>query len=114
MMLEELQRRNYSQTTVNSYLRIVEVFAKHFGRSLNQLGRNGYAPIRYTCVAGGHGAVQNGQQRMTGQRNYIEELGAKVDAGKKAGQSLTEIQKAMPIVSIKALQADGLAGTCGP
>ena len=28
-MLEELQRRNYSQTTVNSYLKIVESFAKH-------------------------------------------------------------------------------------
>ena len=37
-MLEELQRRNYSQTTVNSYLRIVESFAKHFGRSPDQLG----------------------------------------------------------------------------
>jgi hypothetical protein len=29
-MLEELQRRNYSQTTVNSYLKIVEAFAKQF------------------------------------------------------------------------------------
>jgi len=38
MMLEELQRRNYSQTTVNSYLKIVETFAKHFGRSPDQLG----------------------------------------------------------------------------
>ena len=37
-MLEELQRRNYSQTTVNSYLRIVAAFAKHFGRSPDQLG----------------------------------------------------------------------------
>ena len=38
MMLEELQRRNYSQTTVNSYLKIVEAFARHFGRSPDQLG----------------------------------------------------------------------------
>jgi site-specific recombinase XerD len=37
-MLEELQRRNYSQTTVNSYLKIVESFAKHFGRPPDQLG----------------------------------------------------------------------------
>ena len=37
-MLEELQRRNYSQTTVNSYLKIVEVFAKYFGRSPDKLG----------------------------------------------------------------------------
>ena len=38
MLLEELQRRNYSQPTVNSYLKIVESFAKHFGRSPDQLG----------------------------------------------------------------------------
>jgi site-specific recombinase XerD len=38
MMLEELQRRNYSQTTVNSYLKIVAEFAGHFGRSPDQLG----------------------------------------------------------------------------
>jgi hypothetical protein len=31
-MLEELQRRNYSQTTVTSYVKIVAAFAKHFDR----------------------------------------------------------------------------------
>ena len=30
MMLEELQRRNYSQSTVKAYIRIVRDFAKHF------------------------------------------------------------------------------------
>ena len=38
MMLEELQRRNYSQTTVKAYLHSVEAFAKHFHRSRDQLG----------------------------------------------------------------------------
>jgi integrase/recombinase XerD len=38
MMLEELQRRNYSQTTVKAYLKIVEAFAKHFHRPPDQLG----------------------------------------------------------------------------
>jgi site-specific recombinase XerD len=38
MMLEELQRRNYSQTTVNGYLKIVESFAKYFHRPPDQLG----------------------------------------------------------------------------
>ena len=38
-MLEELQRRNYSQTTVNSYLKIVEEFARHFHRPPDQLGK---------------------------------------------------------------------------
>jgi integrase/recombinase XerD len=38
MMLEELQRRNYSQTTVNGYLKIVEAFARYFHRPPDQLG----------------------------------------------------------------------------
>ncbi|MBZ5729326.1 MAG: phage integrase N-terminal SAM-like domain-containing protein [Acidobacteriia bacterium] len=37
-MLEELQRRNYSQTTVNGYLKVVAAFAKHFNRPPDQLG----------------------------------------------------------------------------
>ena len=37
-MLEELQRRNYSQTTVKGYLKVVESFARHFHRSPDQLG----------------------------------------------------------------------------
>ena len=37
-MLEELQRRNYSQTTVKGYLKVVEAFAKYFHRSPDQLG----------------------------------------------------------------------------
>jgi integrase/recombinase XerD len=38
LMLEELQRRNYSQTTVKGYLKIVEAFANYFHRSPEQLG----------------------------------------------------------------------------
>ncbi len=38
MMLEELQRRNYSQTTVNAYLKMIETFAKHFNKTPDQLG----------------------------------------------------------------------------
>ena len=38
MMLEELQRRNYSQTTTRNYLRAVAGFAKHFGKPPDQMG----------------------------------------------------------------------------
>jgi hypothetical protein len=38
MMLEELQRRNYSQQTTKAYLRTVWEFAKYFHRSPEELG----------------------------------------------------------------------------
>ena len=38
MMLEELQRRNYSQKTTKAYLHTVWEFAKYFHRSPDQLG----------------------------------------------------------------------------
>ncbi len=38
MMLEELERRNYSQSTTRTYLRSVEDFARYFGRRPDQLG----------------------------------------------------------------------------
>jgi Phage integrase, N-terminal SAM-like domain len=36
-MLDELQRRNYAKTTVDTYLHAVEQFAKHFTRSPDRL-----------------------------------------------------------------------------
>lgn len=39
IMLEELQRRNYAQTTVSTYIHAVEGFAKHFGKPPDRLNR---------------------------------------------------------------------------
>jgi hypothetical protein len=33
MMLEELQRRNFSEDTIRHYIRAVEDFARHFNRN---------------------------------------------------------------------------------
>ena len=38
MLLEELQRRNYSENTTRSYIRTVEDFARHFHRPPDRLG----------------------------------------------------------------------------
>jgi site-specific recombinase XerD len=38
MMLEELQSRNYSQTTVQTYLKSVQAFAEHFHTPPDRLG----------------------------------------------------------------------------
>jgi site-specific recombinase XerD len=46
LMLEELQRRNYSQSTVRSYIKTLEDFAKHFmGRRISS-GRTRFVLIR--------------------------------------------------------------------
>ncbi len=49
MMLDELQRRNYSKSTVRSYIYAVEDFAKCFRCSPERLGRNRYASTRRIC-----------------------------------------------------------------
>jgi hypothetical protein len=40
MMLEELQRRNYSNGTIRHHLRVVEEFARHFATAPDKLGLN--------------------------------------------------------------------------
>jgi hypothetical protein len=39
-VLEELERRNYSQATANAYVAAIRRFAEYFHRSLDQLGAN--------------------------------------------------------------------------
>ena len=39
IMLEELQRRHYSEATTQRYIRFIERFAQHFHRSPDRLGR---------------------------------------------------------------------------
>jgi hypothetical protein len=58
-------------------------------------------------MMGGHGPMQADRTVMTSQRNYIEELAEKVDAGKKAGQSLAELQARLTVASLKSMQSNG-------
>jgi glyoxylase-like metal-dependent hydrolase (beta-lactamase superfamily II) len=65
------------------------------------------AKLDFDRVCGGHGAVGQGKQRMISRRNYIAEVTERVQSGKRSGLSLAEIQKTMPLASIKAFAADG-------
>ncbi|MBZ5611176.1 MAG: MBL fold metallo-hydrolase [Acidobacteriia bacterium] len=62
----------------------------------------------------GHGRVQHDRKDMTGQRNYIEELTEKVIAGKKAGQSVAELQRSITMASLKSLHVDGYSIAATP
>jgi cyclase len=65
------------------------------------------AELKADHILPGHGVVQTGYDRANQFRNYIEELTALVENGKKAGKSLAELQKTITPSSLKTLQADG-------
>ena len=56
---------------------------------------------------GGHGPIQSDRIVMTSQRNYIEELTARVAEAKQAGQSLDEMQKRITVASLKSMHSNG-------
>ena len=65
-----------------------------------------HADFKY--LMGGHGPMQsNDRTVMMCQRNYIEELTEKVEAGKKAGLTLAELQARMTVASLKSMQSNG-------
>lgn len=61
----------------------------------------------FTQILPGHGPVHPNRDRMTHMRNYIEELTARVDEGKRAGKSVEELQKTITVASLKSLQSNG-------
>ena len=66
MMLEELQRRNYAQSTVKAYLRMIQEFANHFQQPPNKLGPHHLRQYQAYLfqgreVGGGHGPAACGR-----------------------------------------------------
>ena len=61
------------------------------------------ADFDFERVIGGHGGVQDSRQRLGQFAGYIEELTERVDAGKRAGQTLEQIQAGLAPASLKSL-----------
>jgi cyclase len=61
----------------------------------------------FNTIMPGHAALQTGRTVMTNLRNYIEELTGRVEQGKKAGQTLVEMQQSITVASLKSLQSNG-------
>ncbi len=65
------------------------------------------AKLDFDMICPGHGPAQHGRERMINMRDYIAELAGKVEAGKKAGKSIADLQKTITVASLKSLQSDG-------
>lgn len=81
---------------------IADGYPKAWPRTVDDVGK-----LEFNRILPGHGPMQSDRTQMTGMRNYIEELTARVEAGKKAGKSLQELQKSIPMASLKSLQSNG-------
>ena len=63
--------------------------------------------LEFTKVLPGHASVQNGREVMSHKGNYIEELTARVEEGKRAGFTAVELQKRVTVASLKSLRSNG-------
>ena len=63
--------------------------------------------LGFDHLIAGHGPVHHDRAHMTQMRNYIEELTARVETGKKQGKPLDELQKTITPASLKTLEANG-------
>ncbi len=81
---------------------IADGFPKSWPTTIDSVAKLGFDKI---CP--GHGPAQHGRERMINMRNYIAELTEKVEAGKKAGKSVAELQKTITVASLKSLQSEG-------
>ncbi|MEJ2111262.1 MAG: site-specific integrase [Acidobacteriota bacterium] len=64
-MIEELQRRNYSQATIESYIFSVQEFAKHFHKSPDLLEAEEVRPYQLYLINEKKLAAQTVKVRMS-------------------------------------------------
>ncbi len=65
---------------------------------------NSLLNLQFDHILPGHGRVEHDRRGMIGRRNYIEELTERVIAGKKAGQSVPDLQRSITATSLNSLR----------
>jgi cyclase len=80
---------------------ISDGYPKAWPKTIDDVGK-----LTFNRILPGHGPLHPNRALMTGMRNYIEELTARVEEGKKAGKGLQELQASIPMSSLKSLQSN--------
>lgn len=81
---------------------IADGYPRDWPATINSVGQ-----LAADWILPGHGSVQPKHERMIQLRNYIEEVTALVETGKKAGKPVDELKKSITPSSLKTLQANG-------
>ena len=84
IMLEELPRRNYAESTIHAYIQTVEHFSRHFHRSPDQLGPEHRNPALGSFTLLLRSSVEARLERC---RNAGSEEGTALTAGAEPGRS---------------------------
>ena len=69
--------------------------------------------LEFDHVLPGHGGVQHGHETLNGMADFIAEIAERVDTGKKAGQSIADLQQSIAFASLKSLQSGAYADSLG-
>lgn len=70
--------------------------------------------LQFDHILPGHGRVEHDRRGMIGRRNYIEELTERVIAGKKAGQSVSDLQRSITAASLNSLRGQAFVPDTNP
>ena len=71
LMLEELERRNYSQSTTRSYLRVVADLSRHFNRPVEELSPDDIREYQAYLFRDRHLTANSVNQRVAALRFYF-------------------------------------------
>ena len=83
---------------------IADGFPKTWPKTIDSVGA-----LDFNRLMPGHGPVQSNRQALTGMRNYIEELTARVERGRAEGKTAADLRKIVTFASLKSLQSNGYA-----